>query len=288
MKKVLVLYVPVLHAGYLKLFGRYKNTVDALYILGAPFVRELSPFLKEIRAIEPATAQKLIAGLGIFKRVEIINPALDRRAFKGGVNRKLPPELRHAEIITADEEVSRAFAKKYLKGSRIRYERIFLRWDEKKVKSGAKVKYSRVSSAPFDKKMVERASCEADKSSDWWRQVGAVVVRNKKVILEAHNRHVPSEHKPYAEGDPRDVIEPGVLNLLYTSIHAEQAVIAEAARRGISLKGASIYMNIFPCPLCAKLVAYSGIKKCYFRTGSAWLDAESILKAKGVEIIRVK
>lgn len=275
MRKVLLLYVPVLHAGYLKLFDRYKDTVDTFYILSAPFVRELTPFPKEIRAIEPATVRHLIAGLGIFKKVLLLS-------------RRVLPDLRGAEIITADEEVSRAFAEKYLKGSRIRYERVFLRWDEKKVKSDVKVKYTRVSSAPFDRKMVARASREADKSSDWWRQVGAVVVKNKKVILEAHNSHVPSEHTPYVHGDPRDVIESGTLNLLYTSIHAEQAVIAEAARRGTSLKGASIYMNIFPCPLCAKLVAYSGIKKCYFQIGSAWLDAESILKASGVEIILVK
>ena len=93
---------------------------------------------------------------------------------------------------------------------------------------------------------------------------------------------------PYANGDPRDVIEAGTMNLLYTSIHAEQSIIARAAADGVSLQGADVYLNIFPCPLCAKLVAYAGLKTCFFKQGSAWLDAESILKAMGVEIVLVK
>jgi dCMP deaminase len=114
------------------------------------------------------------------------------------------------------------------------------------------------------------------------------VVRGKKVIFRSHNHHVPSEHVPYAQGDPRDAIKAGTLNLVYTSLHAEQSIIAEAAREGASLAGTAMYLNVFPCPLCAKLMAYAGIKKCFYRTGSAWLDAESILRANGVKIILVK
>lgn len=274
MRRVLLLYIPVLHAGYLKTFEQYRD-VDALWILGASFVDELSPFHKEIRAIDAPVMKKIIEGLEIFLSIDVLEK--DRL-----------PELKMEEIITADEEVCRKFVAAYLPNARMTYATVFLRWDERKVKSDVKVSYDRISEDPLDKEMVARAAEEADKSSDWWRGVGAVVVKEGRVIFESHNQHVPSEHMPYAQGDPRDVIEAGTLNLVYTSLHAEQAIVAEAAEKGVSLAGASIYMNIFPCPLCAKLIAYAGIKKCFFKTGSAWLDAESILKAKGVEIVRVK
>ena len=275
MRKIILLYIPVLHEGYIKFLRKHKRHAHTLYILGGRFVSQLSRFRKEIRAMDAKTVKTLIESLQMFEHVEVLE-------------RRLPREFKCAEIISADEEISRAFAKKYLPKNHVRFDSVFLRWDEKKVSSPVKVKYSRVSRSPFDRRMVARASQEADKSSDWWRHVGSVVTKNKKVILESHNQHVPSEQMPYAVGDPRDVIDPGAKNLLYSSIHAEQEVIARAASDGISLKGASIYMNIFPCPLCAKLVAYSGIKKCFFKAGAAWLDAEHVLKARGVEIVLVK
>ena len=62
----------------------------------------------------------------------------------------------------------------------------------------------------------------------------------------------------------------------------------ELAKRGIALEGASIYVTTFPCPVCAKSVALSGIKKVYYSKGYSLLDAEDILRAYGVEIVLVK
>ena len=74
---------------------------------------------------------------------------------------------------------------------------------------------------------------------------------------------------------------------LTTDQHAESVVISEAAKKGIALEGADLYMSTFPCPPCAKLVAAAGIRRCYFSSGYAMLDGERILKDRGVEIIRV-
>lgn len=43
------------------------------------------------------------------------------------------------------------------------------------------------------------------------------------------------------------------------TVHAEQNAIADAARRGISLDGATAYISHFPCINCAKILASSGI-----------------------------
>ena len=69
---------------------------------------------------------------------------------------------------------------------------------------------------------------------------------------------------------------------------AEAQLVAAAAKQGISLEGASMYVTTFPCPPCAKLVAYSGIKKLYYADGYGVLDGERVLKSQGVEIVFVK
>ncbi len=113
-------------------------------------------------------------------------------------------------------------------------------------------------------------------------------MKNKKIILISHNRHLPSEHTPYALGDPRDFVKAGESPDIRTSLHAEHGLIVEAARQGIKLNGLSIYAIIFPCPICAKSIAYSGIKNLFFKTGWASLDGLDVLKAQNVKIILVK
>jgi dCMP deaminase len=75
---------------------------------------------------------------------------------------------------------------------------------------------------------------------------------------------------------------------LATGFHAETSIIAEAARRGIALEGADMYVTVFPCPPCSKSVAYSGIKHLYVGGGKAILDAEEVIKGKGIKIIFVE
>ncbi len=275
MKRVLLLYVPVLHEGYVKLFEKHRADVDAFYLLGEDLVSDFFSLHKEIRALDSKTMKTLIEALHLFPAVSVLH--------KENVG-----ELREADLITAADEICRKVIAAHFPKNPVVYEQVFLRWDEKNVKSSVDVKYDRVSEDRFDRGMCAEAANEAEKSSDWWRHVGAVVVKDGKIIFGGHNHHVPSEHMPYAQGDPRDVVEAGTLNLVYTSLHAEQTIIAEAAQKGVALRGADMYLNIFPCPLCAKLMAGAGIKKCFFKSGAAWLDAESVLRANGVEIILVK
>lgn len=270
----LVLYVPALHAGYLKLFEKYAKDVDALFILGENLVGEFAP--KEIRALPAEETKKLVSGLGIFRTIRVLT--------KNGI-----AELAgFQKIILADDELSKKFAERFLTGADIVFEPIFLRWDEKKVLSQAPPENVTISTNPFDREIMEKAKEEGEKSSDWWRQVGAILVKNGRILISAHNNHVPSEHTPYIDGDPRDFVEAGTKHDLTTALHAEQTVIVEAARQGIPLEGTSIYTAVFPCAVCAKLIAFSGIKKCYFHSGSASLDGERVMKSQGVEIILVK
>jgi cytidine deaminase len=74
-----------------------------------------------------------------------------------------------------------------------------------------------------------------------------------------------------------DVIEFG------RAVHAEGAAIAEAARRGVSIKGGRLFCTTFPCHICARHIVASGIDEVIFvepyeksRTGELYSDSVSV------------
>lgn len=145
-----------------------------------------------------------------------------------------------------------------------------------------------ISTDELDRKFMGVARKFSDKSSDWWRQIGAVIVKDGKVILKSHSKHKPSAQSPYIDGDPRANFDAGEVGSdIYTSIHAEAGLIADAAKQGISLDGASIYATTFPCPNCAMQIIAAGIKKVYFADGYSLLNAERNFKLSGVELIKI-
>jgi dCMP deaminase len=94
--------------------------------------------------------------------------------------------------------------------------------------------------------MASRSPCER-------LHVGCVLVSGG-----AHpNRVIAAGYNGFLPGAPhvsrlRDGHEQG-------TVHAEQNAIADAARRGISVDGATVYVTHFPCINCAKILAASGI-----------------------------
>ena len=75
---------------------------------------------------------------------------------------------------------------------------------------------------------------------------------------------------------------------LSTAIHAEASVVAQAARAGRALNGADIYVTTFPCPACARLIAESGFRRCYFTGPYSVLEGDAVLRAAGVELLLVE
>lgn len=270
--KALVLYLPVFHQGYFDFLNKYKD--HELYILGEELIEEFMPLHTEIRALKPAEAKKMVDTIG-FPKVEILTPEITR-------------DLKERKIVLPNEEISKKFAEKYLLNSLIEFENIFLRWDERSVYSKSDVNYDRISTDKFDREMIARAGEKCADSSCWWRQVGAVLVKDGKIVFNENNQHVPYQQMNYINGDPRDFIQAGKDTDIASALHSEQLVITKAAKDGVSLNGADLYVTVYPCPICAKLIAYSGIKRVFFSSGHASLDGETVLKANGVELIKVE
>lgn len=274
MSKALILYIPVVHRGYLELLEKNNKVIQKLYILGDDIVSSVSKY-KEIRSLPPLFTKKLIEGLGFSFKVQVLT--------KNKISK-----ISVKEIFSASDAISKKFIRKYFPKRKVNYTSVFLSWDEKAVISPIPPAYDTESFSKFDKKIMHLTRTVGGKSSDWWRRVGVLVVKNKKIIARAHNHYLPSENTPYIDGNPRDFIKAGTLGFLSSSVHAEQAVISEAARLGKSLRGTDLYINSYPCPTCAKLMGIAGIKRCFFSGGNAYLRVDEVFKAVGIKTILVK
>ena len=275
-RQVLVVYVPVVHEGYHQFFSRFPDAKE-LWLIGRDLAHELRALQKDLRALEPTQVKKLLDAWQRFNKIEVLTP-----------QNLLRLQQTPAQLVFANDEISRHLVKKYFAGHRVLFDTTFLMWDEKSsLKENELQEYITISSKEFDQKMLQLAVAESVKSGDWWRHVGGGILKDGAVLLKAHNQHVPTEYEVYYEGDPRANFHKGEYLKVSTAIHVEAYLIAQAAKQGISLEGADLYATHFPCPVCAKQVAYSGIKRVFFREGYSVLDGEKVLRANGVELIKV-
>ncbi len=272
--KILVAYVASPHAGYLKLFRKHEGGM--LYVLGKELISDFTPLVRNLPAVEPEEAATMVRSLGIFDTVRVLT-------------RELIPFIGQNTLVMPDEDVSRALAEKYFAGAAVEFDGSWrLRWDWQATTHERRPEGERVVSVDtLNRELMAKASLEAQRSPDWWRQVGALLVRNGTMLIVAHNTHKPSEQSAYLEGDPRSNFGPGQHIDASLALHAEAGVIAEAARRGIATAGCDLYVTTFPCPPCANSIAASGIRRLYYADGYSLVAGAETLNAYGVEIIRV-
>lgn len=270
----LVLFVPALHKGYLDLFEQYSD----IYLLDDSILKTIPRFKyieRDLRRFDVGVLQKILQGFYSDKKVAIASADTIRNVTDA--------------IEMPSDEISEEVAEKFFKGKTIKFVPIFLRWNKKITQKESEPHPDRiVSTDEFDRELMIKASALTNKSSDWWRQIGAVIVKDGNVVIEAYNKRLPSEYTQDAYGDPRSNFDAGEHIELASTIHAESFAIAQAAKKGLALDGASLYVTTYPCPVCAKSIVMSGVKKLYYRDGYSLFDAEKILKAFDVEIVRVE
>jgi dCMP deaminase len=277
--KQVLLYLPVIHAGHAAFFARHADAAQIL-VLGAGFRDEFKSLAKDIRALPPEQSAQLLRTAVPGIPVRVIEPD------------DLPAAVTADTLVLPDEEVTRALADRYQlgPGRNLVFDRTFLRWDREWSQSGRPADFATaVTVGQLPERITGRAAELADRSSDWWRQVGAIAWRpgpgpEPEIIGAAWNRHGPTEYAPYIDGDPRDGFSRGVRADLSTALHAEAAVVAQAARAGTALDGAELYVTTFPCPACARLIAAAGFRRCYFTGQYSVLEGDAVLRAAGVEL----
>ena len=131
-------------------------------------------------------------------------------------------------------------------------------------------------------KLAERIS----KSSECRRkQTGAVIMREGLGKHIWGYNHIPAGvEKGFCKNCPREGKQPGQWNGECPVIHAEKAVIINAARLGFQTDWATMYCTYKPCLDCSVLIVEAGICKVIYRDEHEFNDGVDYLRKCGVEV----
>ena len=142
----------------------------------------------------------------------------------------------------------------------------------------------------WDKRFMDMAEVVASWSSCYQenRHVGAVIVKDKRILTTGYNGAPSGVNSCADKGEclrKKLNIPSGTRHELCYAVHAEQNAIAQAAKLGISVQGATLYCTHQPCVICAKMIINSGITKVIFKYGYPDEFSIELFKEAGVEVI---
>jgi dCMP deaminase len=122
------------------------------------------------------------------------------------------------------------------------------------------------------REVATRATCDR-------KHVGAVIARDKAILATGYNGSIRG--LPHCD-DEGHLMEDGHC---VRTVHAEANAIVHAARHGVSIEGAGIYVTASPCWSCFRLIANAGIKRIVF--GEFYRDERifEISQKLGIELV---
>lgn len=141
----------------------------------------------------------------------------------------------------------------------------------------------------WDTYFMDMARLAARRSTCLRRMVGAVIVKDRRVLATGYNG-VPSGITHCEEvGCLREKlgIPSGERHELCRGLHAEQNAIIQAALHGVSIRESALYCTNLPCVICAKMLINAGIRRIVFLDGYADPLAGELLGEAGVAIVRL-
>lgn len=110
----------------------------------------------------------------------------------------------------------------------------------------------------WDRYFMDMAHLAATRATCDRKHVGAVVVRDKRVVATGYNGSPPG--LPHCDEVGHDIVTQadGTENCVRT-VHAEANAILQAAQYGVPLAGTTLYTNTYPCWNCAKAILGAGV-----------------------------
>jgi dCMP deaminase len=151
-----------------------------------------------------------------------------------------------------------------------------------KEKEKEKVSFQRPSWAEY---FMDITHLVAKRSTCLRRQVGAVLVKDKKILATGYNG-APSRLEHCLEiGCLREKqgVPSGERHELCRGLHAEQNAIIQAAYHGVEIREATLYCTNHPCIICSKMIINAGIQKVVFEASYADALAKKMLRESGIK-----
>jgi dCMP deaminase len=142
----------------------------------------------------------------------------------------------------------------------------------------------------WDEYFLEMSKLISKRSTCLRRHVGAVAVRDKRILATGYNG------APSGLAHCNDIgcirqklnIPSGQRQELCRGLHAEQNVIIQAVIHKVDLKDSVLYITNQPCVTCTKMLISVGVKKIIILEGYPDELARRMLKEAGIKIIKFK
>ncbi len=141
----------------------------------------------------------------------------------------------------------------------------------------------------WDTYFMEMAVLAAKRSTCLRRQVGAVIVKNRRVLSTGYNGVPSGVTHCSVTGCLREQLNvpSGERHELCRGLHAEQNAIIQAAYHGVSIEGSVLYCTTLPCIICTKMLINAGIQKIYYIEGYADTLTSAMLEETDIEIHQI-
>lgn len=121
------------------------------------------------------------------------------------------------------------------------------------------------------------------------KQVGAVIVKDGRILSTGYNGTPAGYQNCNTFWKGEYTKEHHEWSKTY-EIHAEMNAIIWAARKGIAIEGATIYVTLEPCSECSKNLIASGIKKIVYEKSYEHTNSDVVskfLEDNGVKIEQI-
>jgi dCMP deaminase len=147
---------------------------------------------------------------------------------------------------------------------------------------------SQIDRPTLDQYFMEIATVVAKRSTCLRNQVGALFVKNKRILSTGYNGAPAGLDHCDLVGCARENVASGTHHELCRAVHAEQNAIIQAALHGISIEGATLYCTHQPCILCAKMMINARVRKVVYRQSYPDGAALEFLRQAGIEVVRMQ
>lgn len=142
----------------------------------------------------------------------------------------------------------------------------------------------------WDEYFLEVAQLVAKRSTCLRRRVGAVAVRDRRILATGYNGAPSGLSHCIDIGCLRQKlgIPSGQRQELCRGLHAEQNVIIQALIHKIDLKDSAIYVTNQPCVICSKMLISAGVREIIMLDGYPDELARQMLKEAKIKVRRIK
>ncbi len=141
-----------------------------------------------------------------------------------------------------------------------------------------------------DEYFMEMAQLVSSRSTCLRRKVGAVIVKDKRVLSTGYNGSPKGTKHCEDLGCIRVQmnVPSGTRHELCRGVHAEQNAVTQAAYFGVSVDGSTIYTTTYPCSMCAKILINAGIKEIVYSEGYSDDLSKQLLDEAGIALREYK